>query len=197
MVKTFLYESAAGFGLMATFSNRKIATLYPNNQLQRHHHHANKVREPKRRDDGGDAVPNPPKPIAVTDNVSVKGRTNSIMGTVTQQLELLNRHFHVLELLVNNKKPLGILKLSKLVGCPAHQIRYSLRELETGGLVVPTTQGAKIGGNLATFTETAESDLKTVNKHLDELGLRIAELKKRTGSRSLSSDDEFRPGNLY
>jgi len=194
MVKTFLYESAAGFGLMATVSNRKITTLYPNNQLQRHH--ANKVREPKRRD-GGDAVPNPPKPIAMTVDASVEDRTGSIMGTVTQQLELLNRHFHVLELLVNNKKPLGILKLSKLVGCPAHQIRYSLRELETGGLVVPTTQGAKIGGDLAAFTETAEGDLKTVNKQLDELSLRIAELKKRTGSRTLSSDDEFRPGNLY
>jgi len=116
------------------------------------------------------------------------------MGTVNQQLELLNRHFQVLELLVNSRKSLGILKLSKLVGCPAHQIRYSLRELETVGLVVPTTQGAKIGGNLAEFTDTAESDLKRINKQFEELGARINELKKKTG-RTVSAGDEFRPGN--
>ena len=166
---------------MASIAGRKITIQ--NNQQHRH--------IGKGRDESFPAQKPAAEPLGTA---AVKSKSASIMGTVNQQLELLNRHFHVLELLVNNRKSLGILKLSKLVGCPAHQIRYSLRELENVGLVVPTTQGAKVGGDLTEFTDTAEADLKRINKQLEELGARINELKKKTGGTVTSSDD-FRPGN--
>lgn len=101
--------------------------------------------------------------------------TLSIISNVKQQLELLKRHAHILEILVKSNKPVGILKLSKQTGYPPHQVRYSLRELEHAQIINASTKGARINGDIKEF-------LSTLEKHLDELDAQLKEFSGRVRS---------------
>ncbi len=56
-------------------------------------------------------------------------------------LDLLHRHITVL-MAVEEHQPIGIIRLSKLLGHPQHRIRYALRVLEHYGLIRPSQVGA-------------------------------------------------------
>jgi predicted transcriptional regulator len=43
---------------------------------------------------------------------------------------------------VEEHQPVGIIRLSKLLGHPQHRIRYALRVLEHDGLIRPSREGA-------------------------------------------------------
>ena len=54
---------------------------------------------------------------------------------------MLERHLQVLRMVIENE-PIGIVKMSNETGYPHHKVRYSLRVLEEGNLIEPSSQGA-------------------------------------------------------
>ncbi len=65
----------------------------------------------------------------------------TMMGSIDDELELLERHIRMLRTLRENE-PMGIIRLSEHLKIPQHKIRYSLRMLEKEGLIKPTPEGA-------------------------------------------------------
>lgn len=105
--------------------------------------------------------------------------SNALVRNIEQQIELLLRHAEILETLVESGRPVGILKLSKKTGFPPHQVRYSLRELESAKLVEATTRGAKVKEDAKSHLSKIKSDLSGVNESLDSFGSRIGSLSVR------------------
>lgn len=88
---------------------------------------------------------------------------SNIMTTrLKNEIDLLNRHLQILAALSQSKTPLGILRLSDMLNLSPHKIRYSLRILEQYGLIMPSTQGAVLKGNIKEFTEELISDLAEI-----------------------------------
>ena len=56
-------------------------------------------------------------------------------------LDLLRRHVTLLKV-VEERQPIGLIRLAKLSGYPQHHVRYTLRILEQEGLVRPSREGA-------------------------------------------------------
>jgi predicted transcriptional regulator len=65
----------------------------------------------------------------------------TLMGSIDDELDLLERHIRMLKTLRENE-PMGIIRLSEQLKIPQHKIRYSLRMLEKEGLIKPTPEGA-------------------------------------------------------
>lgn len=63
-----------------------------------------------------------------------------ILSKLENEIELLERHFSVLQVVLENG-PVGIVSLSTQLGYPNHKIRYSLRRLEEEGLIEPSQRG--------------------------------------------------------
>jgi predicted transcriptional regulator len=59
-----------------------------------------------------------------------------------EELDLLGRHIRMLQF-VQEHGPIGIIRLSALLGIPKHKVRYSLRILEREGFIHPSTEGAR------------------------------------------------------
>ena len=54
---------------------------------------------------------------------------------------------------IQENEPIGIIRLSEMVGVPQHKIRYSLRILEKEGLIRPTPNGARTTPRVAPFLD--------------------------------------------
>jgi predicted transcriptional regulator len=75
---------------------------------------------------------------------TAEGRSDeagSLVAGFQNELELLRRHIRMLEY-VERHGPIGIIRLSTLLGVPKHKVRYSLRILEQEGYIQASTQGA-------------------------------------------------------
>ena len=94
-----------------------------------------------------------------------------ITSVAEKELGLLSRHINVLKT-VKDHGPIGIIRLSQITGQPQHMIRYSLRTLEKGGIIKPSSQGAVITGNI-------HETLGTLESTLDEIITTMGELKKK------------------
>ncbi|ADD09005.1 hypothetical protein [Candidatus Aciduliprofundum boonei] len=66
---------------------------------------------------------------------------------IYDELELLSRHIRVLEV-VMKKQPVGIIRMSQILGLEEHEVRRSLAVLENNGFIRPTPNGAVIEGNI-------------------------------------------------
>ncbi len=66
---------------------------------------------------------------------------------IYDELELLSRHIRVLEV-VMKKQPVGIIRISQILGIEEHEVRRSLATLENNGFIKPTPNGAIIDGNI-------------------------------------------------
>ena len=66
---------------------------------------------------------------------------------IYDELELLSRHIRVLEV-VMKKQPVGIIRISQILGIEEHEVRRSLAALENNGFIKPTPNGAIIDGNI-------------------------------------------------
>jgi len=66
---------------------------------------------------------------------------------IYDELELLSRHIRVLEV-VMKKQPVGIIRMSQILGIEEHEVRRSLATLENNGFIKPTPNGAIIDGNI-------------------------------------------------
>ena len=96
---------------------------------------------------------------------------NHITNVAEKEVDLLSRHIDVLKT-VKEHGPIGIIRLSQITGQPQHMIRYSLRTLEKGGIIKPSSQGAVI-------TENVHETLGTLESTLDEIITTMDELKKK------------------
>ncbi len=96
---------------------------------------------------------------------------NHITNVAEKEVDLLSRHIDVLKT-VREHGPIGIIRLSQITGQPQHMIRYSLRTLEKGGIIKPSSQGAVI-------TENVHETLGTLESTLDDIITTMDELKKK------------------
>ena len=85
-------------------------------------------------------------------------------GTIGE-MELVERHILMLKATKENQ-PVGIIRLSELLGIPKHKVRYSLRLLERDGLIMATQEGTRSTAKYDAFT----SDL---SEQLDEIVDRV------------------------
>jgi len=87
-----------------------------------------------------------------------------LTSVIETELDILKRHIHVLKVL-QEKQPMGIIKLSECTNYPQHMVRYSLRILEQDGLIEPSPQGAitteEVGKTMDLLKKTLENIRKT------------------------------------
>lgn len=95
--------------------------------------------------------------------------TEYITDKLTSEVDLLERHIRMLRITKENQ-PIGIIRLSELLGIPKHKVRYSLRLLEQAGLIEPSIEGAKV-------TSGYDGFMREVTEYLDWLVGRIDEIR--------------------
>jgi len=96
---------------------------------------------------------------------------SKITNVAEKELGLLSRHLEVLKT-VRDHGPIGIIRLSQMTGQPQHMVRYSLRTLEKGGIILPSPNGAIV-------TEHIHETLGTLEDTLDNFTTTVQDLKKK------------------
>lgn len=96
--------------------------------------------------------------------------TYTFIEDLMEELNLLERHLKILKLL-EREGSMGIMRISQITEIPPHRVRYSLRVLETEGMITATPEGAKIIGNLNEF-------YKNLKEKIEETSVRLEEIKK-------------------
>ncbi len=86
------------------------------------------------------------------------------------ELEILSRHIRVLETVMKHQ-PIGIVRISNLLGLGEHEVRHSLGVLENEGLIKPTPNGAILKPN-------AKDEILRIAQVLDEVSDTATVLKK-------------------
>jgi predicted transcriptional regulator len=90
------------------------------------------------------------------------------MEKMTSELELIERHVMMLRATKENQ-PIGIIRLSEILGIPKHKVRYSLRLLENEGQISPSTEGARVTDKYDDFMNGVERSLDELRKRIDHL----------------------------
>lgn len=91
--------------------------------------------------------------------------SSMVLMKIRTELGLLERHIKILRIL-EEKGPLGIVKLSYLTNTPPHQVRYSLRILQQSGFLQPTTKGAMLNSRARNFISGFEKEKKSLTKRI-------------------------------
>ncbi|ADB58134.1 hypothetical protein [Archaeoglobus profundus] len=91
-----------------------------------------------------------------------------VLKKAKREFEIVLRHIRVMKAVMKHQ-PIGIFKLSELIGMPKHKVRYSLRVLEQSGIIEPTQHGAVIkeGANLEELKKNFE-EIKKIVKAIEE-----------------------------
>jgi len=100
-------------------------------------------------------------------------KKSTLTSKIESEVELLERHVAMLKAIIENQ-PIGIIRLSELLGVPQHKVRYSLRILEQEGLIKPSPDGAVTAEKLQEFMDF----LKTV---LDSMTQTVQRLRQSLG----------------
>ena len=87
---------------------------------------------------------------------------------LVKEVEIFQRHIEVLSI-INKNGPIGIIKLSEMTGLPHHKIRYSLRVLETEGLIKPSPDGAITTAKTEDFINQLENILKELLHKIERI----------------------------
>ena len=93
-----------------------------------------------------------------------------MLEKIQEDISLASRHIEVLRAVASHQ-PIGIIKLSELLGVPQHRIRYSLRVLESSGYIRASSAGAIV-------TPRAEEMFMHLNEDIDEI-IRIVSMMKQ------------------
>lgn len=101
-----------------------------------------------------------------------KKKSHDDVSNIEFELDLLQRHMALLKAIIENE-PIGIIRLSELLDCPQHKVRYSLRILEQESLIKPSLEGAvttdnidKFLGRLSNILDGIEKSIKDIDKSL-------------------------------
>lgn len=97
--------------------------------------------------------------------------TAYITDKLTSELDLLERHILMLKITKENQ-PIGIIRLSELLGIPKHKVRYSLRLLEQAGMIQPSIDGAKV-------TDEYDDFMSDVTNYLDRVTEKITDVRSK------------------
>ncbi len=90
------------------------------------------------------------------------------------EMELIARHMKILKAVLENQ-PVGIIKLSHMLGMPEHKIRYSLRLLEQEGIIEASPGGARV-------TEKMKDALEEITEMLNLMDQKCGEIKELINS---------------
>lgn len=93
---------------------------------------------------------------------------SALTDRVRQDLDLLRRHVRLLET-VEEHQPIGIIRLSELLGYPQHKVRYTLRVLEQEGLIKPSQEGARTTSKANGFHQKLKSLLGDMRQTVETL----------------------------
>lgn len=85
-----------------------------------------------------------------------------------QDLDLLRRHVNLLQT-VEEQQPIGIIRLSELLGYPQHKVRYTLRVLEQEGLIRPSQEGARVTTKADGFRPKLKALLGEMRQTVEDL----------------------------
>jgi len=83
----------------------------------------------------------------------------SIFNRAFEEIELIGRHIEMLRV-TKEMQPIGIIRLSEVLGVPKHKVRYSLRLLEKEGLIIATNEGAMVSERYEEFIISASVQLE-------------------------------------
>ncbi len=92
----------------------------------------------------------------------------ALTDRLRRDLDLLHRHIAVLQA-VEERQPIGIMRLSKLLGVPQHRVRYALRVLDQEGLVRPSREGADATKRAKPFHEKLRDVLNEMKVTVETL----------------------------
>ncbi len=92
-----------------------------------------------------------------------------------EEVDLLSRHLRVLKV-VMEYQPIGIIRISKLLGIEAHEVRNSLSTLESNGFIVATPSGAMIKEDIKDKVLQVAQSLKEIRNSIDILRKEYLEL---------------------
>jgi predicted transcriptional regulator len=97
-----------------------------------------------------------------------KRKAHDDASNIEFELELLKRHMALLKAIIENE-PIGIIRLSELLECPQHKVRYSLRILEQEKLIKPSLEGAVTRDNIERFLDRLTKILGEINKSVKDI----------------------------
>ena len=111
--------------------------------------------------------------LTINEEVTLLEEKNrsGITSVAEKELNLLGRHLDVLKT-VREKGPIGIIRLSQIIGQPQHMIRYSLRTLEKDGVIIPSSQGAIV-------TDKGHDTINKLESTLDEINFTVMKIKEK------------------
>jgi predicted transcriptional regulator len=89
-------------------------------------------------------------------------------SNIELELDLLQRHMLMLNAIIENE-PVGIIRLSEMLNCPQHKVRYSLRILEHEGLIRPSLEGAVTTDSIHDFLARLSKILNEINKSVKDI----------------------------
>lgn len=94
-----------------------------------------------------------------------------MFDTLHSEIGLIERTLEIL-LLVREREPIGIRRLSRLGGREHHEVRSSLRVLEEDGYIESTADGAALTSEAGMFLAEVDDDIDGVTAQIDSLSAR-------------------------
>ena len=92
----------------------------------------------------------------------------SIFDRAFEEIELIGRHIEMLRV-TKEMQPIGIIRLSEVLGMPKHKVRYSLRLLEKEGLIIATNEGATVSDRYEWFMRCASEEFEDLIRSIDKI----------------------------
>jgi Uncharacterized protein conserved in archaea len=99
-----------------------------------------------------------------------------MLSKIKSEIELVSRHLEVIRVVVEHQ-PIGIMRLSEILGLPYHRVRYSLRILEQEGYIRASPAGA-------VATPLAADLLSSLDDEVDEL-IELLQAIRKDNSRNV------------
>lgn len=100
--------------------------------------------------------------------------SDSMIDKLIDELDLLERHIMMLKVTKENQ-PIGIIRLSEILGIPKHKVRYSLRLLEQEGLISPSVEGARVTDQYDDYLKKVSANLEIIMKMVERLKEKLSE----------------------
>lgn len=91
-----------------------------------------------------------------------------LTSKIQAEIDLLQRHVIMLKAVMENQ-PIGIIRLSEMLGYPQHKVRYTLRILEQEGLIRPSPDGAVTTEKLTGFLDNLKTILDSMSGTVQNL----------------------------